>query len=87
MNAKGEWFFNSGAGEAKAKDAVTFLLKSVSHGSSRGYHFFNQSSTAFSYKLKELRNKKMVLTATAPIHVNAAGEKQTFESIIVLEQE
>ena len=60
IDASGNWTFNSGVGETKKKEEVIFYITTVSKGQSWN-GFFNQSSATFKYRIKELRNKKMVL--------------------------
>ncbi|MDI1355575.1 MAG: hypothetical protein PSX36_11685 [bacterium] len=79
IEASGIWDFDYGLGPDKRKEELTISLTDVSSGST-GSHIFNQFGTTFSYKIKELRNKKMVLKVSALTYSNKNGEEDTMSA-------
>lgn len=57
---KGTWDFEGSVGEQKKKESVSFNLSGLVGGSSY-IDVFNKSRMFFTYRLKELRNKKIVM--------------------------
>lgn len=74
FNVEGTWNFNTGVGEQKSKESVVFFIGKVNKGSTFGYHLFNRSATNFVYKIKELRNKKLVIYSAGKIYSDANGD-------------
>ncbi|PBQ33369.1 hypothetical protein CNR22_16810 [Sphingobacteriaceae bacterium] len=60
---KGSWQFEGKSSSAKNKERINLQLDK-GNNSSGYYAAFNKSLTNFKYRIKELRNKKMVLTCT-----------------------
>lgn len=86
FEAEGNWDFNSGVSDKKSKSEVSFEITNVSKGVSGGYHLLNQSSTNFSYKIKELRSDRLVLEIDKLIYQDMKGPKQTFYGEFVFVQ-
>lgn len=86
FSASGTWNFTHGVGkETKNKEEITIKLKKVN--SSVSYdHLFNQLNTTFTYKIRELRNKKLVLTGASYHYINANGESGKFEGEYIFNQ-
>ncbi len=62
FDAGGTWLFNSKEGKEKKKEDVIFYINQVT-SSSLAKHVFNRASANFTYKIKELRNKKIALSS------------------------
>jgi hypothetical protein len=60
FKCSGSWDFEAGVGKAKSKESVFITLKEFA-GNSRYLDFFNKSASTFSYHIRELRNKRLVL--------------------------
>lgn len=75
IQAKGTWNFAGNIGDEKNKESAIFQLESVSNGSS-GSHFFNHFSMTFKYRIKELRDKVLVLSSNESVYVNTKGDTQ-----------
>lgn len=73
FNAEGTWNFNTGVGEEKKKENAVFFVDQVNKGYTFGYHLFNRSATNFVYKIKELRNKKLVIYSAGKLYSHANG--------------
>jgi hypothetical protein len=86
LEAEGNWDFNTGIGSEKSKSEISFEITNVSKGVTGGYHLLNQSGTKFSYKIKELRNKRLVLKIDRLIYEDINGPKQTFYGEFVFVQ-
>lgn len=86
LAAAGKWDFNNGIGPEKKKESLIMSLTNVTEGLTSGPHLFNQGATRICYRIKELRNKKMVLTAEFPTYVDVNGQKQTFYGEFILIQ-
>jgi hypothetical protein len=71
--ASGTWNFTSGVGKAKNKDGVLFKITNLTSGKSNT-HLFNQADMEFSYKIIELRNKKIVLEGDVDLYRYPAGK-------------
>lgn len=69
----GSWAFNSKSGSEKNKESATFRITDVSTGVTSGIFLFNQSATNFTYHIRELRNKKLVLNVGSTIYENATS--------------
>jgi hypothetical protein len=78
LMGSGTWAFNSGSGELKKKEEVIFYLDELSKGATWNNGFFTQSSATFAYKIKELRNNKLVLYSSG-IYYAADGGVVTFQ--------
>jgi hypothetical protein len=79
LNADGTWNFTGKIVEdQKNKEEVFFKLKTVS-SSSTDDHLFNCLVTNFAYKIKELRNNKLVLYTYTDAYVNSVGERAVFQ--------
>ena len=84
--ADGNWDFNSGVSSKKGKSEVSFEITNVSKGVSGGYHLLNQSSVNFSYKIKELRSKRLVLKIEKLVYEDSNGPRETFQGEFVFIQ-
>jgi len=60
LTSIGFWDFQGHVGKAKNKEYITFHLETID-GNSGKLQMFNKTTVDFIYKIKELRNKKMVL--------------------------
>jgi hypothetical protein len=60
IETNGTWDFEGKVGKYKNKESINIQLGSFT-GVSYFYRTFNKGQTNFSYRIKELRNKKMVL--------------------------
>lgn len=78
LEATGEWMFNDKSPGKKSKEYINMTIKNTSSGQTSGYFLFNQSSTSFTYRMKELRDKKMVLVVESDIYKDANGLEQTY---------
>lgn len=85
LNAKGTWNFNSGVGEEKKKEDLIFELNEFSTGYTLGNNLFNRYSAHFTYQIKELRNKKMVINSSGKIYSNSSGDYATLSTEYTLE--
>jgi len=74
LKANGTWNFTTGLGKAKNKQEVFFKITEVNSGDCAD-HIFNFFSTEFVYKIKELRNKKVVLYRQGHSYFSASGKK------------
>lgn len=79
LQASGTWDFNSGVSNKKAKSEVNFNLSTLTSGVTGGYHLWNQSSTSFTYKIRELRSERLVLEIDRLIFEESSGPKQSFK--------
>lgn len=79
LNSSGKWNFGSGVGKTKNKEEVFIKLDNITSGDT-GNHLFNNFGTEFSYKIKELRNNELVITASSKGYMNSAGEKGVFQA-------
>ena len=66
FQGSGTWNFVSGVGDAKKKESISFRITTLS-GESYFVDLFNKSSTFFTYKIRELRNEKLVLESNAEL--------------------
>ena len=73
LSASGTWNFNTGIGEEKRKESVIFSIGEVAQGDINGYNLFNRSCAGFLYKIKELRNKKIVINSSGKIYSDPKG--------------
>lgn len=64
LEATGTWDFNHKTSDSKNKESFRLHISNIITGSLSDDHLFNQLSVDFIFKIKELRNKKIVLTAT-----------------------
>lgn len=76
LSASGTWNFTSGVGKAKNKDGVIFKITDLASGKSSA-HLFSQSHLEFSYKINELRNKKLVLEGDLDLYRYPAEKDYT----------
>jgi hypothetical protein len=79
LSAEGTWNFNTGVGEDKKKEDVIFFINKVSSGSTWN-HLFNRTSANFVYKIKELRNKKLVIQSSGKIYTVESGDYIDFST-------
>lgn len=80
LEANGTWNFNAGVGESKKKEEVFFFIDKVKKGYTNGDVFFNRGAVHFGYKITELRNKKLVLTASGKIYTDSKGKYATLST-------
>ena len=85
LNCTGVWNFNTGIGEEKAKESVVFSINEVNDGFTTDY-LFNRFSTNFIYKIKELRNKKLVINSSGRSYSNEKGRFNSIATEFVFEQ-
>jgi hypothetical protein len=72
LHAEGVWDFLQKSGDLKNKEEVNFIVGKLSKGSSYDYHVFNWGLTTMRYRIKELRNKTLVLTVQNDVVTNPA---------------
>lgn len=60
LDSRGTWDFLGRTGDNKNKESINIQLNTIS-GKSGWYRLFNKAFTNFNYKIRELRNKKLVL--------------------------
>ena len=80
LEASGTWNFNVGIGNEKRKEDVLFFIDRVSAGYTNGNSLFNRTNTNFVYKIKELRNKKLVISSTGKIYSDSNGKYTTLSN-------
>jgi len=85
LEASGTWNFNTGVGETKKKEEVIFTIDDVQMGYT-GYNIFNRNSTHFVYKIKELRDKKLVINSAGKIYSESKGRYATFSTDYIFQQ-
>lgn len=61
LDASGTWDFQGSVGKQKNKERMLMRLSSIK-GNSNEFDFFNKANYDFTYSIKELRDKKMVLS-------------------------
>lgn len=86
FEAEGSWNFNTGTGADKKKECLHFMIDSVIAGGTGGPHHFNRFSPGFTYTIKELRNKKLVLRSTGIVYAEPSGKTENLTCEYVLEQ-
>jgi hypothetical protein len=86
VEASGDWSFNKGGGEDKKKEDFIFTITQVSTGSTGDVHFFNRLSTNFVYKIKELRDKKLVIHSAGTLDVDSKGNYGTLSTEYTFQQ-
>lgn len=86
LEGTGTWNFTSGIGEDKKKESVVFTIDEITKGDVWGYFLFNQFNTTFSYQIKELRNKRLVITAGGSIAGFSDGRDLLFTIDYTLKQ-
>ena len=62
FESNGKWEFQGRVGKAKNKEHISIHLESIK-GYTGYFDSFNKSQVDFSYKIKELRNEKLVLVS------------------------
>lgn len=72
IETSGTWDFEGKVGKYKNKENINIQLDSFK-GFSYFYRTFNKGQTNFSYRIKELRNKKMVLVCEEEMAVLSTG--------------
>lgn len=81
FKADGEWDFEDGTGKGKNKEYLQLKITSVRQGKLLYYDGFNKSTSNFAYRIKELRNKKLVLVSDKNmVYDYASGDKLWIES-------
>lgn len=85
LNSTGFWNFTAGVGKTKNKEEVNIRLDAVVTGDTQE-HIFNNFSTEVTYKLKQLRNKEIIISVSRKAYVNAYGEKGTYAAEYTLIQ-
>ncbi|PBQ33368.1 hypothetical protein CNR22_16805 [Sphingobacteriaceae bacterium] len=86
LEAGGDWTFNKGGGEDKKKEDFIFTITSVSKGSTNELHFFNRLNTNFTYQIKELRNKRLVIHSAGTFYTDSKGNYSTLSTDYVFQQ-
>jgi hypothetical protein len=72
FDAEGSWSFNSGVGKEKKKEDAIFYIDQVNTGSTAD-HIFNRWSTNFTYKIKKLTNKEIIISSSGKVFSNSYG--------------
>lgn len=85
LEAEGTWNFNSGVGKEKNKESVVFFIENVVKGYT-DYGIFNRWSTTFAYKIKELRNKRLVIYSQGKIYSETKSDYATLTTDYVFYQ-
>lgn len=80
LKASGTWNFNKGIGDDKKKEDVVFFISSVSAGSTFDEHLFNRNCTNFEYRIKELKNKELVITSTGKYYSASNGSYVNYQT-------
>lgn len=86
LEASGTWNFNTGVGEEKKKEDVIFSIDKVKKGYTNGANFFNRNSTNIVYKIKELRNKRLVISSAGKIYSDSKGRYATLSTEYIFQQ-
>lgn len=73
MVSSGTWDFQGKVGKAKNKERISIKLNSLSNYSNY-LNTFNKAQTSFTYRLKELRDKRLVLVSDEEMVVLDSGE-------------
>lgn len=85
LKAQGNWNFNTGVAKEKKKESLIFDITKVTYGYTDGNTLFNRFSSYFIYHLKELRNKKIVVTAGGKIYSGVSGDYASVSNEYVFE--
>ncbi len=72
IDAEGTWSFNSGIGKEKKKENIIFYINQVNSGSTAD-NIFNRWSTNFTYKIKKLTNKEIIVSSSGKVFSNSYG--------------
>lgn len=80
LEASGVWNFNTGVGESKKKEEVTFLIDKVKKGYTDNNNIFNRGATHFVYKITELRNKQLTISTSGKIYTDGKGKYYTLSA-------
>jgi len=86
LEAEGTWNFNTGVGEHKKKENVIFSIDKVKKGYTYGSNLFNRFSVNFTYSIKELRNKRLVITSEGKFYSDAKGNYVTLSTEYIFQQ-
>lgn len=86
LEASGDWNFNKGGGESKKKEEFIFTINSVAKGKTNDLHFFNRLNTNFTYQIKELRNKRLVIHSSGVFYTDSKGNYSTLSTEYVFQQ-
>ncbi len=86
LEAGGVWDFNKGGGEDKKKEDFMFSIENVTKGSANDVNLFNRYSTNFVYKIKELRNKRLVINSAGKVFSDAKGNYATLSTEYIFQQ-
>lgn len=80
ISANGNWDFEGKVGKNKNKERVSIKLNSINNYSNR-FRTFNKAQMDFTYRIKELRNKRLVLVSDQEMILldNSAGVYITSE--------
>ncbi len=70
LQAEGAWDFLQKSGDVKNKEEVNFIIGKINKGSTGDYHLFNWGGINMRYRIKELRDKKLVLTINSDAVTN-----------------
>ncbi len=70
VELSGDWDFENGTGKGKNKELLNMAITAVSRGQVKYVNGFNKSQAVFTYRIKELRNKKMVLVGDKDLIVD-----------------
>lgn len=71
--SSGTWDFQGKVGKAKNKERISIKLNALNNYSNY-LDMFNKAQTAFTYRLKELRDKRLVLVSDEEMVVLDSGE-------------
>lgn len=87
LEADGEWNFNEGVGkDEKSKQAIIFTIKDVAQGYTYGNNLFNRFSVSFIYKIKQLKNKEIVLESAGKFYSDSKGNYVTLSTEYIFQQ-
>jgi hypothetical protein len=86
LSATGTWDFNAGSASEKKKESVIFSLQHTFNGQGLQDHLFNREASLFTYRIKELRDKKLVLSGEGLLSNSADGSTETYIAEFIFTQ-
>jgi hypothetical protein len=78
ITASGTWDFLPRGDKTKSKERIVMDVGKITKGTVSDFHIFHQNSYIFKYKIKELRDKKLVLSAFIETAPDADGYYWTY---------
>lgn len=85
LTASGTWCFNAGVGEEKSKESITFIVDEAYGSRNFQYHFFNRAASSFTYRIRRLTNKEMILFGGGKMISYNAGDDINLKTEFTLE--